>query len=81
MIYLLHFDPPYKHAKHYLGYSADPVKRFERHKAGHGARLVKVAMAAGVKMVLVWVKSGNRKLERRLKGHSSTRICTVCTQK
>ena len=32
-VYLLHFDPPYRHAKHYLGYTkAESVKaRFERH--------------------------------------------------
>jgi hypothetical protein len=28
MLYLLHFDPRYRHAGHYLGYTEDVIARF-----------------------------------------------------
>lgn len=30
-IYLLHFSKPYKHARHYIGYTDDLDKRLARH--------------------------------------------------
>jgi hypothetical protein len=33
-IYLLHFDPPYKHAGHYLGYASDIDRRISEHQTG-----------------------------------------------
>jgi len=39
VIYLLHFDQPYKHAKHYTGWTEDLLHRLDRHAAGNGARL------------------------------------------
>jgi hypothetical protein len=43
-VYLLHFDRPYRHARHYLGWTADETvdARLARHRAGGGARLIAV---------------------------------------
>ena len=37
-IYLLHFDRPYRHARHYTGWTEDLLDRLDRHAAGtaHG---------------------------------------------
>ena len=46
-MYLLHFDQPYKHARHYLGWAADLQARLDCHRAGRGARLLAVLAARG----------------------------------
>ena len=38
-VYLIHFAPAYKHAKHYLGYAEDIDARLQAHRDGHGAGL------------------------------------------
>lgn len=51
MVYLIHFDRPLGHARHYIGYAATPAtleRRIAHHKAGTGARLLKVAADAGI---------------------------------
>jgi predicted GIY-YIG superfamily endonuclease len=80
MIYLLHFDTPFHHAKHYLGFAENSVeKRVERHQQGQGAALTKAAVAAGVKLELVRTWKGDRRLERQLKNRKNTpRLCPVC---
>jgi hypothetical protein len=47
-VYLLHFERPYKHARHYLGFAQDLERRLELHRAGRGARLVEVIAQAGI---------------------------------
>ena len=48
-VYLCCFSEPYKHARHYLGFTAGTLaKRIERHRAGNGARLMAVIKAAGI---------------------------------
>jgi hypothetical protein len=87
-IYLLHFDPPFKHAGHYLGFvaSGSPEKLEERiaqHLAGDGSPLVRAAVAAGSTVrhiVTLWGRT--RDDERRLKnGGSSARFCPLCKAK
>lgn len=82
--YLLHFDPPYKHARHYLGYVHGGVEniesRLEYHLAGHGSRLVRAAVAAGceVRVVRTW-HPFDRDTERLIKKRKCTpRLCPVC---
>lgn len=41
-LYVLHFDKPYKHAKHYTGIAKNVLKRIALHKNGTGARLTQV---------------------------------------
>jgi len=81
IIYLLHIEPPYKHAAHYVGFteSADALARLRRHEDGHGANLCRVAVAAGCTLHLVRVWSGNRQLERRTKRRAHhDRWCPMC---
>lgn len=41
-IYVIHFDKPYKHAKHYTGIAQNVEKRIEKHSKGQGSRLMQV---------------------------------------
>ena len=47
VIYMLHFDQPYKHARHYVGWTDDLLDRLDTHARGHGARLVAVIGTPG----------------------------------
>ncbi len=46
-VYLIHFDIPYKHARHYLGWSHDLDQRLQQHQSGNGSRLIEVVSQAG----------------------------------
>jgi hypothetical protein len=78
--YLLHLTPPYRHARHYLGFADDLPRRLHRQATGNGARLVAVALAAGCTFELVWVRPGSRVEERRLKNQKAVPrlLCPVC---
>ncbi|MGH2949331.1 MAG: endonuclease [Solirubrobacteraceae bacterium] len=83
--YLLHFEPPLKHARHYLGYVHGGVENIESrlayHLAGQGSRLVRAAVKAGceVRLVRTW-HPFDRDTERQLKNRKCTpRLCPVCT--
>ena len=69
-VYLLHFEPRYKHAGHYLGYADDIGRRVYEHEiSGSGSRLVDAARAAGVNIHLARTWPGaDRNFERKLKG-------------
>lgn len=74
-IYLLHFDKPYLHAKHYLGWTSSIEERLEQHRSGRGSPLVKAAGA--FVLARVWV--GDRHLERRLHNRKdSPKMCPIC---
>lgn len=78
-VYLLHFDRPYRHARHYLGYTDDLPARIERHLAGNGGRLLQVIKAAGIGFKVARTWEGDRSLERRLKSwHKSAQLCPIC---
>ena len=79
-MYLLHFDQPYKHARHYVGWTARNVKRrLAEHEAGRGARLLAVVREAGIGWQLARMWPGSRARERQIKrqgGHA--RKCPLC---
>jgi predicted GIY-YIG superfamily endonuclease len=78
-VYLLHFDRPYYHARHYLGWSTDLDVRLADHAAGQGTRLLQVISAAGIHFTVARTWSGGRKCERRLKGQKhGPRLCPLC---
>ncbi len=83
MIYLLHFDRPYRHAAHYTGFARDArtlARRLEHHRLGTGSRLMQVVTQAGIGFTLArtW-PDGTRDDERRLKNrHGAGRYCPVC---
>jgi predicted GIY-YIG superfamily endonuclease len=78
-VYLLHFDRPYKHARHYTGYTADLPARLRAHRTGHGARLLAVVAAAGIGWTLARTWPGGRERERQLKRQGgASRHCPLC---
>ena len=82
VIYLLHFDKPYKHARHYTGTSESSGSlkaRLARHARGDGARLLEVVHAAGITWQLARTWDGPRALERRIKRQGgASRHCPLC---
>ena len=79
-IYLLHFDPPYKHAKHYIGITDDLRARLAKHARGTGARLMEVVTAAGINWQLARTWRGDRQLERKLKNRKhAPLLCPLCS--
>lgn len=79
VVYLLHFHEPFRHARHYLGYSNHLTQRLEQHRAGSGARLTAVVLDHGIGFELVRTWRGGRALERTLKRrHSSPSLCPLC---
>ena len=77
-IYLLHFDTPLAHARHYRGYSHDVLTRVEDHRNGCGARITQVLKERGITFTLAGVWKGDRTLERKLHRHGATRWCPIC---
>ena len=79
-VYLIHFDQPYKRARHYLGYAEDLDARLERHRAGNVARLMEVINLAGITWRVARTWQGDRKLERKLKNRKEApALCPICS--
>lgn len=79
-VYLIHFDRPYKHARHYTGYASQLIRRLRHHVAGNGARLLQVVQAAGIgwRVARVW-PDGDRTFERALKNSKAIPDkCPIC---
>jgi len=86
-VYLLHFDQPYKHAKHYLGSTGNLEARLQLHRSGNGARLMEVVSKAGIgfEVARLWrteTCEEARALEHKLKQwHSGVKLCPICQHK
>lgn len=79
-VYLLHLDPPFRHARHYTGWTSNLDERLEAHRAGRGARLMEVVWEAGGSFRLARTWPGSRALERAIKDlRNAPRLCPVCT--
>ncbi len=79
-VYLIHFEQPYKHARHYLGFSEDVPGRIRAHRRGKGARLISVVNDAGIDwaVVRIW-RNMTRADERKLKHRrDAPGLCPVC---
>jgi predicted GIY-YIG superfamily endonuclease len=81
-VYLLHFDQPFKHARHYLGWAADIDARVGQHAEGTGARLMAVLFEHGIGFELARTWPGaSRKRERQLKNSRCTpKYCPLCPE-
>ncbi|MFI7447910.1 hypothetical protein ACIBQX_10470 [Nonomuraea sp. NPDC049714] len=79
-VYLLHFERPYKHARHYIGWTpGDLNRRLRQHRNGTGARLMAVITAEGIDFVVARLWTGGRNLERSLKRRGgASRCCPLC---
>lgn len=79
-VYLLCFDRPFHHAKHYIGWTDNLNARLRRHRQGNGSKLIAAAKAAGIGFTLArtW-DNVTRHEERRLKNYGSAcRHCPRC---
>lgn len=81
-LYLLHLDPPYRHAAHYLGWAYNIRKRVREHRSA-GIRcspLLRAQLAAGGEILLArCIPGGDRTLERRMKRQGGlSRHCPIC---
>lgn len=80
-VYLIHFDRPFHHAQHYLGWSENVSQRFAEHLSGtKGSRLLLAVRQAGIpfKIVRTWPDT-DRNFERRLhNARHNRRLCPVC---
>lgn len=79
-IYLLHFDRPYKHARHYLGWTRNLEARLSDHRSGSGARLLAVLKREGIgfQLVRTWAPA-TRHRERQIKIQGGlSRCCPAC---
>jgi predicted GIY-YIG superfamily endonuclease len=80
VVYLLHFDHPYQHARHYTGWADDLLDRLDKHARGHGARLMNVISQAGIGFTLARTCEGTRDTERAVKNEGgAVRYCPLCT--
>jgi predicted GIY-YIG superfamily endonuclease len=78
--YMLCFTRPYRHARHYVGWTEDLLDRLDAHAAGRGARLVEVITQAGIGFTLVRIREGTRATERAIKNAGgAVRYCPACT--
>lgn len=79
-VYLLCFDRPYKHAKHYVGYSSNIAKRMERHAAGESTGLMRALKEDGIGFELVRIWHGkNQFFERKLRNRKNAKkLCPKC---
>jgi hypothetical protein len=76
-------DPPFRHARHYLGFAATSAilpRRLRKHATGKGATLLRAARAAGCDFELVRLWPGTRSLERQFKQRKAAPrlLCPLC---
>lgn len=74
LLYILKFDPPFHHAKYYVGwcYPNGLYRRLQAHRTGKGAHITRAAVQQGHRLELIWDHPGTRDDERRIKNQKST---------
>lgn len=80
-VYLLCFERPLAHARHYLGWASDLDRRLNEHRLGYGARLLAALIGAGIGWSVSRTWEGEtRRFERALKNMKCTpRMCPRCS--
>jgi hypothetical protein len=81
-VYLLHFSRPYKHARHYVGWTLNLERRLRTHRGGRGSPLIRAAIQDGIEVFLArtW-ENVTYTFERRLHHHWSRKVCPICRGK
>ena len=66
-VYLIHFDRPYRHARHYVGFTTNLPRRLAEHRTGYGSPLIWAVVEAGIgfRVARLWFNV-TRRFERRL---------------
>lgn len=83
--YLIHFDRPYRHARHYIGFTRNLRLRLHTYLRGRRRQhrrnnaLMAAVHKAGIEWtpVLIWPGEDHR-FERHLKQSSGIRHCPIC---
>jgi predicted GIY-YIG superfamily endonuclease len=79
VVYLLHFERPLHHAKHYLGCTNDLTKRLKKHRTGNGSKLMRAVTKAGIGFIIAKTWHGDRHFERWLHNKkNSPKFCPIC---
>lgn len=84
MVYLYHFDKPYRgHAQHYLGSTNNMQRRHQEHLSGHGSPLIRAALDVGIRLTLIPLyPDEGYGLERAIKWQKNNRrICPICSRR
>ncbi len=84
-VYLICFDRPFKHARHYLGWASNISERVETHRSDgkNCARLLAAVNAAGIPWTVTrtW-PNVEKDFERKLKNQKQgPRLCPRCKGK
>jgi predicted GIY-YIG superfamily endonuclease len=80
--YLIHFFTPYHHARHYVGFTHDLLRRIQQHRAGKGSRLLAAVNEAGGEWYVVKVWNDGRGREKYIKRQKNgPRFCPICNPK
>jgi predicted GIY-YIG superfamily endonuclease len=80
-VYIIHFERPFWHAQHYIGYTANLPRRIEQHRNGTGAKLLRAITRRGIPWEVVRTWPGGPAFERALKNRKKSRdLCPVCIQ-
>lgn len=77
LVYLVHFNQPYRHAPRYAGWPTDLKTRLGEHQGGRGAGLLQVITQAGIEWTLARTWAGTRARQPERQGGSSRR-CPIC---
>lgn len=78
-VYLIHFDRPYKHARHYIGGTVQFDERIAAHRNGSGARLLQVLKEKGIGWRVVGLWHGDYERESKIKKRKhGPRYCPIC---
>ena len=88
IVYLLHFEKPYKTEKrtiqHYIGFcERDLPQRMERHYKGQGSKLLRAVIKSGICVYpsRIW-ENVERNFERKLKNRKNAKkLCPTCNLK
>jgi predicted GIY-YIG superfamily endonuclease len=78
--YLLHFDRPYRHARHYTGWTTDLKGRLDAHRRGDGSKFMRYIRAAGIGFTLARTWPGTTKDREDSIKHQggASRFCPEC---
>ncbi len=77
-IYLIHFERPLAHARHYIGFAVDLPARLAQHEHGNGSKLMAALHKLGIGWCVARTWRGDRAFERRLKNYHGPRLCPIC---
>ncbi len=81
IVYILRFNPPLKHARHYVGTCAAHRlnQRLAEHRAGTGAKITAAAVEQGIQLeVACVIENADHAVERQIKGyHDNTRFVNM----